>query len=678
MARLTRRELLAASATGALALAARPALSAPGKPALQPFRFAYFSDTHVATARNHQENAEMLRAIHGETDPAFAINGGDVTEYGWDAEYDAYQKLKDDFARPVYENMGNHDVRWSPQGEKLFRERLGPPYQFFTHGGVFFAVLDTTVPLSHWGHLTENQLQALRRELESLPPGTPVVLALHHWVGRDRLVLPNELDLHRVIRDHNVKLILTGHGHSDLLWTWDTMTCTMNRGLYQGSWQEIVIDPEADTLRLSRYTKDTGKLAVLTEIPLAHTPRPATELPRDQYRVFRLNGGPWTPIAEFGRLALPHGEHIITLDGPPGLSVRTGSNPDPELPEIWRKNLQFPEGVRGEVMAHLHHSDGHILLGTLGGQVLAYDAQTGQRRLAHRMTGFLHATPEFTPDTLFFGSSTGQLRAIRRRDATILWTAQLPGPVYSRPCLAHNARPGGVLVVANHGVFVGFDPPSGRVLWQTPMPPSNTAFAQSQPCTDGLRVYATTWDSHISCLDAETGRLLWRRPCQERTFAFSPAIGSPCLDDDSVYCVANGNGLFRFDKLTGEPRYEIAAPGDKFGHSSPVHQDGRIFAGGLGPNGSVWCVEAKTGEILWEGRTGSEIYDSSPALGNGLLAIGSTNGHLNILRAKDGELLKRHHVGGLFLSTPLIHDARLYSATFNRILQCFDLAKLAV
>ncbi|MBX3115249.1 MAG: PQQ-binding-like beta-propeller repeat protein [Fimbriimonadaceae bacterium] len=680
MRKLTRRELLSAAGATGVALASK-SFAFPTAP--ESFEFVYFSDTHVALDRNIKENAEMFAAIKGESTPAFAINGGDVTDYGWAGEYDNYEKLKREFGIKTYENMGNHDVRWSPQGEKIFGERLGPAYQWFFHKDVFFAILDSTVPLSHWGHYTDTQLSKLEQQLQQLPQGTPVIVATHHWVGRDQVMIDNENTLREILRKYNTKLILTGHGHSDLLWQYDGMTCTMNKGLYQGSWQKVEVDRALGEIRLLRYTKDSGKLKLLTRVPLEFSAREnlshlplATLLSNPGFTEIKINDLPWQHHDPEANLNYKSGYNDIQFRGNSNFATANKYVFNERFPETAYVASGPPSSLAssGPVMSHLHAIENSIYYSTLTGQAVKASTKLQPGSFASdiersQLKGYIHSAPTVHNEFMFVGDSTGVLAAIKNKSTT--WRAQLPGPIYARPIIAQNT-----LVVGNHGAFFGFDPETGKQVWRTPMPKSNTAFTQSEPCTDGTRVYITCWDSHIYCLDAKTGEIVWRKPCQERTFAFSPAIGSPCLDDDSVYCVANGNGLFRFNKFTGEQHYEVAAPGDKFGHSSPVHHEGRIYAGGLGDNGSVWCVNAKTGEIIWECKTGSVIYDSSPTIGHGLLAIGNAEGILNIIRIRDGKLLTQHRLGGLFLSTPLIHNRKLYAATFRGILHTFDLSKL--
>jgi outer membrane protein assembly factor BamB len=200
------------------------------------------------------------------------------------------------------------------------------------------------------------------------------------------------------------------------------------------------------------------------------------------------------------------------------------------------------------------------------------------------------------------------------------------------------------------------------------MPPSNTPFSQSVPVTDGERFIQGAWDSHVYAVDAETGRQIWKQACQERTFAFSPAIGAPFLSEGYVYIVANGNGLFKFNAATGEKIWEVASPGQKYGHSGPCVVGDRVFAGNLGDGeGEVRCASAKDGTEIWMAKTGFTIYDSCARAGRGFIAIHSVPGIVNALSQSDGKLLAQYRLGrGHALSTPAVREDRVFAASFSQ------------
>jgi 3',5'-cyclic AMP phosphodiesterase CpdA len=63
----------------------------------------------------------------------------------------------------------------------MYRQRLGPNYYSFTHGGVHFVGLDSVdiADLWYYGHIDRVQLAWLEADLSVLPPGTPVVTFNH-------------------------------------------------------------------------------------------------------------------------------------------------------------------------------------------------------------------------------------------------------------------------------------------------------------------------------------------------------------------------------------------------------------------------------------------------------------------------------------------------------------------
>ncbi len=90
-------------------------------------------------------------------------------------------------------------------------------------------------------------------------------ITTHHWVGRDKVMIDNERALLKVIEPYNVKILLNGHGHSDLLWEWGGMAATMNKGLYRG-YEKVEVDPAGGEVRLSRRTTQRPDQRLLTTI----------------------------------------------------------------------------------------------------------------------------------------------------------------------------------------------------------------------------------------------------------------------------------------------------------------------------------------------------------------------------------------------------------------------------
>lgn len=148
---------------------------------------------------------------------------GDLAD---DGEPEAYRRLREAvepaaqaLGAEVIWAMGNHDSR------AAFREGLlgqGPGEEpvdaVYEVNGLRIVVLDTTVPGSHHGELSEHQLAWLGRVLEhAAPHGT--VIAMHHPPTPVIQPLSQLVELRGqrafadVVRDTDVRSILAGHLH---------------------------------------------------------------------------------------------------------------------------------------------------------------------------------------------------------------------------------------------------------------------------------------------------------------------------------------------------------------------------------------------------------------------------------------------------------------------------------
>jgi 3',5'-cyclic AMP phosphodiesterase CpdA len=145
--------------------------------------FAVFSDTHFGVAGNAEKNRVLLAEIAARN-PAHAVLAGDLTERAWPVEFDEVESVLTSSPLKTYVAPGNHDVRWAPRGLTLFQERVGPSRQLVMHRGCAFLLLDSTVPLSHWGHIGGPQRRWIVEQLNKLERATPLFVFMHHPVGR--------------------------------------------------------------------------------------------------------------------------------------------------------------------------------------------------------------------------------------------------------------------------------------------------------------------------------------------------------------------------------------------------------------------------------------------------------------------------------------------------------------
>ena len=115
--------------------------------------------------------------------------------------------------------MGNHDNRANFRTELLGQEPSLAPIDHVDYvGGLRIITFDTTVPGSHYGEISERQLEWLSEQL-SFPAPDGTILAMHHPPVPSMLDLSVSVELRdqaslaQVLRGTDVRSILAGHLH---------------------------------------------------------------------------------------------------------------------------------------------------------------------------------------------------------------------------------------------------------------------------------------------------------------------------------------------------------------------------------------------------------------------------------------------------------------------------------
>lgn len=246
---LNRRSWLGLSA----ATLASSCLAESNKPTAKDFRFAYLTDIHVQPEKGAADGLRRcLQAVNALPQPAdFVLTGGDLIMDALDVSHDRlkvqwqiFDECWKTLEMPAHHTMGNHDVGgWSAKsiiqpgeadyGKKLFADRYGQgrTYRSFDHNGWHFIVLDSigqnTETRDYLGWVDEEQQEWLKADLERTGKTTPVILVTHipfHSVwgqmnadprkGENPKALVNNAHvLRKLLAPHNVKLVLSGHGH---------------------------------------------------------------------------------------------------------------------------------------------------------------------------------------------------------------------------------------------------------------------------------------------------------------------------------------------------------------------------------------------------------------------------------------------------------------------------------
>jgi outer membrane protein assembly factor BamB len=164
-------------------------------------------------------------------------------------------------------------------------------------------------------------------------------------------------------------------------------------------------------------------------------------------------------------------------------------------------------------------------------------------------------------------------------------------------------------------------------------------------------------ESTVDAYDPLTGKALWSQECLSGEVAPSPAYSNGMVLAANEYAIAAGIQLtqgatgieaaiaWEYDELLPEV-------------SSPVGDGERFYYGTS--HGILVCLDAKTGEQLWEAELDSSFY-SSPVLVGDRLYILDTAGNMYIIKASSTyELMATIPTGEDTYATPAFLDGRIY------------------
>jgi outer membrane protein assembly factor BamB len=136
----------------------------------------------------------------------------------------------------------------------------------------------------------------------------------------------------------------------------------------------------------------------------------------------------------------------------------------------------------------------------------------------------------------------------------------------------------------------------------------------SYPLVAGGRVFVSvahtaTYGTDLYALDQATGAIVWGPTNLGGTYYWSGAA----YEGGKVFAV-NFDGLLRaYDAASGSQLWMTQLPGQYAFSSPPTAAGGTVFVGGAGSGGTLYAVDEKTGNVLWQEEV-ENGDNSSPAV----------------------------------------------------------------
>jgi outer membrane protein assembly factor BamB len=217
---------------------------------------------------------------------------------------------------------------------------------------------------------------------------------------------------------------------------------------------------------------------------------------------------------------------------------------------------------------------------------------------------------------------------------------------------------GGALLGQAEDLGVDFEKarPDGpfKVRWQVKTDEGDRVGVDSSPLIAGDVVFIADAKGTLHALNLVDGSARWRYTAgKDSGFAVTPLlVGGRVYAGDILgvfHCVDATNGQKVWTVDTQSP---IHASANAIGE--------RIIFGNDGAD--VFCLEAGTGKILWQAKSGDKIY-STPAIGNGVAFISGCDAQLRAFEVDGGKERFAIDLGGIAAGSAILPEGQIVVPT---------------
>lgn len=592
-----------------------------------PFRFAFVTDTHIGSPDGVAEEdlRRTVRDINAQTDLAFVLLTGDITELGTNQELALAKKILDSLRIPWYIIPGNHDTGWSETGGLGFMQTFGMDRFNFNFQGIQFigCASGPYVRMSD-GHVPRDAVNWLDKQLQALSDTTPVIMVNHYPLDNS---LDNWYELTDRIRLKNTWLALCGHGHANRKMDFEGIPGVMGRSNLRAK-AEIGgynwVDVRADSVIFYERRPEKRTLspwhAVAIQSTVGHSKkgnytRPSYAI-NDQYPTVKKR---W----EVSDVA-----NIISTPAVAGNYVVVG-NQEGTI-HCYAKNkgtLQWDFHTRGPIYSSPAIAEKRVVVGSADGNVYCLDLKTGKQNWVWAARGAVLGSPVTHVDTVFIGTSDHRIVALNLQTGQLIWSFEgLTGPVVSTPLLIE----GKLIIGAWDTYLYALHTATGQLSWKWSNGSSirNLSPASCIPvATDGV-VYIMAPDRFTSALDVATGQLLWR----VKDAGVRESIGMSA-DKKWIYGKSMQDTLVAY-QTSRKPQTFAWKMNVGFGYehvpSMIMAQDALAIFGTR--NGVVYAVNPAVQKISWAYKVDNSMVNTVRPIGNRQVIVSTMDGKLILLR----------------------------------------------
>jgi outer membrane protein assembly factor BamB/predicted MPP superfamily phosphohydrolase len=676
--------------------------------------FATVTDVHVAKYWNPSIDVEKER-FHAQVEqlnklsskPDFVMISGDLTDAGTDEEYKAYQYGSAVSNVPVWTAVGNHEFNFLNNDGKYksiiekYRQYQGPEWYSFDYKNNHIVVLE-----NYKGQNEADQLEWLKQDL-ALVRKEQKVLVVTHIPLDTPLTVDGFNPYVQVLKQYNVKLLLTGHTHSNdvdanVFPGADHVVTSAGWSPQDGSpvgFREVRVGEDKLSYQFKpfdiEHRLEIINPALSQQVP-ANSPfqtlinafNSTSEVMRAKYRID--NGGwhslkrvsAWTWAANNANNENTDKESVnngnvnndqLLTEGNHNIEVTV----EADNGETWTKQGTFTAVAASKLQSPLPGKDWSTFHGDIQRSGSTSDTVTTPLRLAwsYQSKGtILTSSPIMVQGLIYVGirddNGTKQngVIAIDAKTGQEKWTSSTDAAVDGSPAVS-----GGIVyATAKRGTIYAFNAITGEKIWEVRTGVQDDGvqrgWTYASPVVDNGVVYISR-GHQLLALDAKTGTQKWSFYPSVDGYGGTDRQGAPTVSNGVVYFTGDGRYVVAVSAETGKELWRAYDKVARFRSAATV-ADGRVYL--HDDSGQVVVLDATTGKQVWnymswrynEGR-------ATAAVGNGsvIAPLGNTITSLDTLT---GQKQWEFNTGNSVESSPAISGNTVYAGSKDGFLYALD------
>jgi len=258
-----------------------------------------------------------------------------------------------------------------------------------------------------------------------------------------------------------------------------------------------------------------------------------------------------------------------------------------------------------------------------------------------------------------------------------VWKFETGGFVDSTPAVAD----GRVYFGSWDSHLYCLDEDTGKLIWKY----KTGDCVDSSPAVYGGRVYFASWDLNVYCLDAADGKLVWKFGMEPSNFDDHRQSSPGLWPEGGLLYIGGFNGkIYALDMETGKEEWVRETGGPIrtrpvvacAGTAGGAEKCSRVITGSS--DGHVYSFDLKTGGTVWDFDAGAKVL-TAPAVGRmegGRYGVffGTDGRRLYSLDVETGKVLWGRDTPGRFIySSPLVHDTEIIAGDCEGALRAYDI-----